>query len=219
MQLDTPRPGIGRDLSGRLAVPRQLCPIVQRELGGARTALDPPAAPTVRITGLAPNRAASDALMNAKLTPGPRSAAERAEVRERYLTPMLDDLVARTQRAARAGARIVVWAEASAYEFVEDKSAVLERARSVARTERIYLQIGTVWLLPAQRRPFNEIRAIMFDPTGAIVWDYLKTTTPLGDGNVPGGPPTHRVECGVVSPQDQMIQGSVFDEDSRLVPG
>ncbi|WP_117209150.1 nitrilase-related carbon-nitrogen hydrolase [Allorhizocola rhizosphaerae] len=155
-------------------------------LGGARVALDPPNAPTVRITGLAPNRASSDALMSAKLAPGPRSAAERAEVRERYFMPLLDDLVSRTERAARAGAPIVVWAEASAYEFVEDKDAVVERARSVARTEGIYLQIGTVWLLPVQQAPFVEIRAIMFDPTGAIVWDYLKATEALSDGNVRG---------------------------------
>lgn len=150
-------------------------------LGGARVALDPPAAPTVRIAGLAPNRAASDAAMKADLAAGPR-----AGLRERYLTPMLDDLVTRTERAARAGARIVVWAEASVFEFVENKDAVLERARSVARAEGIYLQIGVVWLLPAQRRPFNEIRAIMFDPSGATVWDYLKTTTPMNDGNRPG---------------------------------
>ncbi len=155
--------------------------------GGARLALDPPSSdPTVRIAGLAPNRAASDAFMAARVAPGARTAGERAEIRERYLTPLLDDLVDRTQRAARDGARIVVWAEASAYEFVEDRNAIVERARAVARSEGIYLQIGVVWLLPAERSPFTEIRAIMFDPNGATVWDYLKTTTPLGDGNVPG---------------------------------
>jgi apolipoprotein N-acyltransferase len=156
-------------------------------LGGARIALDPPAAPTVRITGLAPNRAATDALTGARLArEGPRSAMQRAELRERYLMPLLDDLVARTHRAAQAGARIVVWAEASAYEFIEDKDAVLERARSVARTEGIYLQIGVVWLLPRQQHPFIEIRAIMFDPSGATVWDYPKTVEVLGDGHLRG---------------------------------
>jgi apolipoprotein N-acyltransferase len=155
-------------------------------LGGARIALDPPAAPTVRITGLAPNRAATDALASAELTPGPRSPAQRAELRQRYFTPLMDDLFARTHRAAQAGARIVVWAEAAAYEFAEEKDAVLERARSVARTEGIYLQIGVVWLLPRQQYPRNEIRAVMFDPSGATVWDYLKTTEVLGDGNLRG---------------------------------
>ena len=156
-------------------------------LGGARIALDPPAAPTVRITGLAPNRAATDALEGTRLArQGPRSATQRTELRERYLRPLLDDLVARTHRAAQAGARIVVWAEASAYEFVEDKDAVLERARTVARTEGIYLQIGVVWLLPRQQYPFIEIRAIMFDPSGATVWDYPKTVEVLGDGHLRG---------------------------------
>ncbi len=39
-----------------------------------------------------------------------------------------------------------------------------------------------------------------------------------GTARVAGGPPEHRVECGVVSPEDRMIQGSVFDEDVSLVP-
>jgi apolipoprotein N-acyltransferase len=197
-------------------------------LGGVRIALDPPTAPTVRIAGLAPNRAASDAFVNAKLTRGSRSAAQRAELRQRYLTPMLDDLITRTRQAARSGARIVVWAEASAYEFVEDKSAVLERARSVARTEGIYLQIGTVWLLPTQQYPFYEIRAVMFDPNGATVWDYLKTTEVLGDGNLrgPGVIPTvdtpygrlATVICFDASFPDLIRQAGRAGTDILLVP-
>src|SRR5215207_6256743 len=155
-------------------------------LGGARLAFDPPAAATVRIAGVAPNRAASDALMAAAIGSGARTAPERAEIRERYFTPMLDDLFRRTEQTARAGAQVVVWAEAAAFEFVEDKAAVVDRAQAVARAEQIYLQIGVVYLLPSEQRPFNEIRAILFDPTGAVVWDYLKTTSPLGDGNAPG---------------------------------
>ena len=38
-----------------------------------------------------------------------------------------------------------------------------------------------------------------------------------GTARLAGGPPDHRVECGVVSPEGRMIQGSVFDEDVRLV--
>jgi apolipoprotein N-acyltransferase len=197
-------------------------------IGGARIALDPPAAPTVRIAGLAPNRAASDAAARARLAPGPHSAVERADLRERYLAPMLDDLVTRTHRAAQAGARIVVWAEASAYEFVEDKDAVIDRARSVARTEGIYLQIGVVWLLPVQRSPFVEIRAIMFDPSGATVWDYLKTTEALSDGNVrgPGIVPTvdtpygrlATVICFDASFPTLIRQAGRADVDILLVP-
>jgi len=40
-----------------------------------------------------------------------------------------------------------------------------------------------------------------------------------GTARLVGGPLTHRVECGVVSPEGQMLEGSVFDEDVRLIPG
>ncbi|MEQ4726207.1 nitrilase-related carbon-nitrogen hydrolase [Nonomuraea sp. B19D2] len=155
-------------------------------LGGARLVFDRPAGPTVRVAALAPNRAASDAAMAARVVAGPRGAAERAELRRRYFTPMLDDLLDRTVTAARAGARIVVWSEAAAYDFAEEGAAVVERARAVAREERIYLQIGVVYLLPRELSPYVEIRAIMIDPGGTLVWNYLKTSTPVGDGNVPG---------------------------------
>jgi apolipoprotein N-acyltransferase len=171
-------------------------------LGGARLALDPPAGQTVRIAGIAPNRAASDALMGVRIAAHPRTADERAEIRQRFFAPLLDDLFTRTQHAANAGSQIVVWAEASAFEFVEDKAAVIERAQAIARAERIYLQIGVVYLLPNEQWPFNEIRAILFDPTGAIVWDYLKTTSALNDGNVlgPGILPTADTPYGRLAP-------------------
>jgi apolipoprotein N-acyltransferase len=155
-------------------------------LGGARLAFDPPAGSTVRLAALAPNRAADEAAVAAGIRPGPRSAAERAELRRRYFAPTLDDMFARTVTAARSGAKIVVWAEAAAYDFVEEGAAVVERARAVARQERVYLQIGVVYLLSGERSPNVEIRAIMIDPGGTVVWNYLKTSTPVGDGNVPG---------------------------------
>lgn len=155
-------------------------------LGGARVALDPPTAPTVRIAGIAPNRAASDAQAAAGIRPGPRTPAERAAIRDRWFAPLVDDLIARTQAAARAGAQIVVWAEAAAYQFVEDRAVLLDRARAVARAERIYLQIGVVDLLPREQSPAVEIRAVLIDPQGEVRWDYLKASTPMGDGNVPG---------------------------------
>ncbi|WP_170223453.1 nitrilase-related carbon-nitrogen hydrolase [Nonomuraea turkmeniaca] len=155
-------------------------------LGGARLVFDPPAGSTVRVAALAPNRATDDASVAAGIKAGPRSAAERAELRRRYYTPTVDDMFDRTVTAARSGARIVLWSEAAAYDFVEEGAAVVERARAVARAERIYLQIGVVYLLPRERSPNVEIRAIMIDPGGTVVWNYLKTSTPVGDGNVPG---------------------------------
>jgi apolipoprotein N-acyltransferase len=155
-------------------------------LGGARLALTPPAGPNVRIAGIAPNRAATEALDASAIAPGPRTAAQRTDVQARYFEPLLADLLTRTRQVARSGADVVVWAEASAFTFLEDRQALLDRARAVAREEQIYLQIGVVHLLPTAVTPVSEIRAILVDPRGAVRWDYLKTSTPLGDGNVPG---------------------------------
>ena len=155
-------------------------------LGGARLAFATPEGPNVRIAGIAPNRAATDALMAAAIAPGPRTAPQRADIRTQYFEPLLADLLTRTRQAARSGADIVVWAEASAFTFLEDRQTLLDRARAVAREEQIYLQVGVVHLLPTTATPFNEIRAILVDPRGEVRWDYLKTSTPLGDGNVPG---------------------------------
>jgi apolipoprotein N-acyltransferase len=155
-------------------------------LGGARLAFAPPEGPNVRIAGIAPNRAATDALVAAAIAPGPRTVPERTDIQARFFEPLLADLLARTRQAARSGADIVVWAEASAFTFLEDRQTLLDRARAVAREEQIYLQVGVVQLLPATVTPFTEIRAILVDPRGEVRWDYLKTSTPLGDGNVPG---------------------------------
>ncbi|MET0419136.1 MAG: nitrilase-related carbon-nitrogen hydrolase [Actinoplanes sp.] len=155
-------------------------------LGGARLVFAAPAGPNVRIAGIAPDRAATDALTAAAIAPGPRTAPQRTDIQARLFEPLLADLLSRTRQAARSGADIVVWAEASAFTFLEDRETMLDRVRALAREERIYLQIGVVHLLPATAAPFTEIRAILVDPDGAVRWDYLKTSTPLGDGNVPG---------------------------------
>jgi apolipoprotein N-acyltransferase len=155
-------------------------------LGGGRLVFAPPAGPNVRVAGIAPNRAATDALIAAAIAPGPRSAPQRTAIHERYFEPLLADLLIRTRQAARTGADIVVWAEASAFAFLEDRQTLLDRARALAREEQIYLQIGVVYLLAATVDPSSEIRAILVDPRGDVRWDYLKTSTPLGDGNVPG---------------------------------
>jgi apolipoprotein N-acyltransferase len=154
--------------------------------GGVRLAFFPPAAPSVRVAGLAPDRALSDAAEAAPLGPRPLPAAARTAARQRYLEPLAEDLLARTRQAARGGAKIVAWSEAAAFVFKEDEAALVQRARAVARQERIYLQVGLVSLLPTDRYPAVENRAILFDPAGALVWDYPKATEVLGDGNRPG---------------------------------
>ena len=90
------------------------------------------------------------------------SDAERAQWRPRWLQ-ITDDLLARSRQEARAGAKIITWAEESAFLLSDDVPTVLEQARSVARDESVYLQLALQPILHTQQFPFAENRAIMID--------------------------------------------------------
>ena len=163
--------------------------------GGIRLAFPGPTSATVRVAALAPDRELSD-LAYAAPSGGARTTAERAAVRNSHLTPVLDDLFARSGREARAGAKIISWSEAAALVLEEDQPAVLARAAELARQEQVYLQISMIVLLAEpdpERGIVNENHAVLLDPTGAVVWDYLKSKPTPGDGHPPGpGVHSHR---------------------------
>jgi apolipoprotein N-acyltransferase len=97
----------------------------------------------------------------------------------------------------RAGAKIVVWPEASptgAAVLQEDEPALIQRVGTLAKQEGIYLDMGLAVFLPdVGLRPFVEDEAVLLDPTGHVVWTYEKThpapgdqgVIVLGDGKVP----------------------------------
>ena len=72
---------------------------------------------------------------------GKATQADRALVRSAFTT-LDDDLLARSQQEARAGAKIVVWPEASpmsASILQEDEPALIQQASTLAKQEGIYL--------------------------------------------------------------------------------
>lgn len=192
----------------RSTVRRALVPVIAVVLvvlgaGQARIAFDRPAPETVRVAGLAADRALTDAMDAPSL---PDLAAGTAEVRRSAraeFAPAADELLERTAGVARAGAEIVSWAEAAVFVLAEDSAALVDRARAVARAEGIYLQLGTVVVLETQTHPYAENRAVMIGPDGEVIWDYLKTVHPFGDNQVyepgPGTVPTVSTPYGVLS--------------------
>jgi apolipoprotein N-acyltransferase len=149
--------------------------------GNLRLAFALPASQTVRVAGLAADRNLSHGLdipSHAKIAAG--TDLLRASVRAET-APLLDDLFTRTRQEAQAGAKIVSWSEAAGLVLKEDEPAVIERARAIAREEKIYLQMALVVYLRTDHFPFAENRAILIDPSGSVVWDYAKTFHPLGD--------------------------------------
>ena len=170
--------------------------------GGARLTLFPPRATTLRVAGLSASQTAVVAL-NQQLPPETRSLllsgkatrADRARARSAFAT-VDDDLFARSQQEARAGAKIVVWPESSptgASVLQEDEPALIQRAGTLAQREGIYLDVGlAVFLVDTPGPPLKD-EVVMLDPQGSVVWTYeISHITPgdaglvrQGDGRVP----------------------------------
>jgi apolipoprotein N-acyltransferase len=172
--------------------------------GGARLAFFPPDANLVRIAGISPSQTAvaafnqqlpsatQDLLIEGKATPADRALARSA------FTTLDTDLLTRSQQEARAGAKIIVWPEASpvsANILQEDEPALIQQASALAQQEGIYLDMGlAVFLSDSSPPPYLKDEAVLIDPSGTVVARYEKShLVPFGeqnevvrgDGNVP----------------------------------
>jgi apolipoprotein N-acyltransferase len=157
--------------------------------GGAQLAFFQPAQPSVRVAAIASRDDLFATISD--VNPGdlmPGTPAQRASIGITF-APIAEDLLARTVREARAGAKIITWAETGAPMLEEDMAALIKRAGTVAHEEQIYLQIGVIVFRNTDHYPFMENRAILFDPAGAVVWDYHKANpTPGENMKIAAGP-------------------------------
>jgi len=97
--------------------------------------------------------------------------------------PVFDELLSLSEQEARAGAKIIVWPEASGSVTLlqEDEPTLLARASSIARTTGTYLDLGLAVLLqhPVQSS-YASVESILINPSGNIVWQYQKAHPALG---------------------------------------
>ena len=123
-------------------------------LGGElRLALAPPSASTVRVASLSRN----DSIAHG----GDKSAAVNM------------DLLARSEREARAGARIVFWAEGNAQLQKQDEPQFVSQGSDLARKCGIYLGMAlSVWT-PGAPKPL-ENKVVLIAPDGQVAWQYWK---------------------------------------------
>ena len=179
--------------------------------GGARIAFFPMRSAAVRVAGIVSREDQFSTIMDMNprdLMPG--TGAMRAVARERF-APILDDLLTRTEREARSGAKIIVWGEAAAPVLQEDVAAVVERAGRVAREQQVYLQLGLVTFRRSDQFPFMENRALLIEPSGVIVWDYHKAyPTPGENMSVAAGP---RILPIVDTPYGRLAPAICYDMD------
>jgi len=179
--------------------------------GGLRIAAPSREVPTVPVAAIASREdlfATISDLNPGELMPG--TATQRANTRTTF-APIADDLFARTERAARDGAKIITWAEAGAPVLEEDAPALIARAASLARQQGIYLQVGLIIFRNTDRYPFMENRAVLLDPTGATAWDYHKAhPTPGENMMIAAGPRTLPV---VDTPYGRLAIAICYDVD------
>jgi len=83
------------------------------------------------------------------------------------------DLLQRAEREAKAGARIVFWAEANAPVFKDAEAGFIERGSQIAKKNSIYLGMAlAVW--NTGKNPPLENKLVLIKPDGNIAWEYNK---------------------------------------------
>ena len=150
--------------------------------GGVRLALFPPTGATVRVASLSG--------MDSELHPDPKvmerffrhqslTPEEIATIRERSAA-VDNDLLNRSEREAKAGARIIFWGEANAPVLKQDEKDLIQRGANLAKTNGIYLGMALAgWHL--ETTPPLENKIVLVQPDGTSAWEFFKAHP------VPGG--------------------------------
>ncbi|WP_455220905.1 apolipoprotein N-acyltransferase [Kaarinaea lacus] len=158
-------------------------------LGGARLALARKCQ-TVRVAGIGWPKAIIEPAQFMRAIEPDLTPAERYDLNKAF-QEIQESFLARSEREARAGTRIIVWPEANLIVFAEEENAFIDRARSLARTEQVYLLMGLATLHPGERYTFRN-HAILITPAGEIGYNYTKITAVPGfekKYSVPGDKP------------------------------
>lgn len=150
--------------------------------GGARLALFPPAGKTIRVATLSG--------INSALHPDPKvigrffqhqplTPEEIATIRKNAAA-IDDDLLNRSEREAKAGARIIFWGEANAPVLKENENDLIRRGEVLAKANGIYLgMVLASWHL--KTTPPLENKIVLIQSDGTPAWEFLKAHP------VPGG--------------------------------
>jgi len=118
-------------------------------------------------------------------------------------------LLQQSRQQAQVGADVIAWQEGATIVLQEDEASLIERARTLAQEERVYLLLGLVTLPEEFPESMANNQAIWITPDGDVKWRYLKGRPVPGEAIVAGD--------GVI-PHDQTVFGAIasvicFDMD------
>lgn len=163
------------------------CILILVLLFGSLNLLFPPESSTVRVASIAaPRPFFMDPEIQVSLqhlSSGEITDTELASLRAASRANN-DDLFERSEREARAGAKIIYWAEANSFILKEDEAALIERGRMLAHQEGIYLgmALGTL----SRGHDLVENKIVLIEPSGEIAWEYFKAHPVPGEGSIKG---------------------------------
>jgi apolipoprotein N-acyltransferase len=144
-------------------------------------ALFPPSSQTVRVASLSRMKVQpepSDVAWQHVLA-NHATASEVEDVRA-GTAAISDNLLARSEREAQSGAKIVFWGEGNAPVLKENEAALIARGRELAAKYQIYLGM-TLATWHRGRNPRMENKLVLIKPDGQPAWEYNKARP------VPGG--------------------------------
>jgi apolipoprotein N-acyltransferase len=174
-------------------------------LGGLRLALAPPRAETVRVAGI--TVAWGEAVKVMGLLRPDYSPADLAEALA-GTRALQDTLLARSEREARAGAKIVVWSEANGFTVKQDEAGLIERGRALAQRERIWLFMTIASATP--EKPAYENQLVAVRPDGSLAFRYHKAHPVPGDRETGADP---RIPVPAGSDFGRLAGAICFDMD------
>lgn len=147
--------------------------------------LFPPASPTVRVASVtaSPEGGTRDYFGMAA-----NDSNEDLQKNQGQVLRIQDTLFDLSRREARAGAKMVFWAEANALVHTNHEDALVDRGRALAREEQIVLLMPLYTVYPGEHPPENKI--VTIDSGGSVRSIYHKekvTVEPSvpGDGVMP----------------------------------
>ncbi|KKK78210.1 hypothetical protein LCGC14_2845860, partial [marine sediment metagenome] len=143
--------------------------------GGVRLIMFPPEAKTVRIASVS--------------APVPRGSISDLTEEEKVAKVLNDKKIHDTlfnlsKIGVRSGAKMVLWAEANAQVEKGDESGLIERGRTFAQQENVYLSMALFTAIPDQYR--RENKTVTIDPNGEIISVYFKSRPPPGEPSIIG---------------------------------
>jgi apolipoprotein N-acyltransferase len=180
--------------------------------GGARLAFFPPSSATVRVASLSPakdgppsNPSLLDRIVHQQATEN-----ERAQFRAASATAR-DNLLARSDQQAAAGAKILLWSETAVYLLAEDEPALLTKARALAAKDHIYLGLALGTWTPGALYPL-ENKLVLLDPSGTVAWQFLKARPTPGPEAANARPSDGRLRQ-LGTPYGRLMGAICFDTD------